>query len=96
MLWLELIVEIPWNWSTAGHLNIQAAWILLDNGHYAMAKSAEIFDRQLKTILTANFCFTGPPQVGKTNMERSVSDNVDQVCNRIAPEGVCYQCDIQG
>ena len=77
--YLDWIVALPWNESTADMLDIKKAQHILDEDHYGLEKPKKriveyLAVRKLKPDSKGPIlCFVGPPGTGKTSMGQSIA-----------------------
>jgi ATP-dependent Lon protease len=100
--YLEWMVSLPWNITSAEKVNVQRAAEILDEDHYDLEKVKErILDylavRQLKPVLKGPIlCFVGPPGVGKTSLGKSIARAVGRKFARISMGGMHDEAEIRG
>ncbi len=100
--YLEWMVTLPWNNTSAEKVNVQRAAEILDEDHYDLEKVKErILDYlavlQLKPILKGPIlCFVGPPGVGKTSLGKSIARAVGRKFARISMGGMHDEAEIRG
>ena len=109
--YLDWLVELPWNVSTEGRIDIKEARQVLDRDHYNMEK---VKDRILEYLAVHRLrkerqeagedfearepilCFVGPPGVGKTSLAQSIADALDRKYTRMSLGGVRDESEIRG
>jgi len=100
--YLEWMVTLPWNLTSAEKVNVQRAAEILDEDHYDLEKVKErILDYlavlQLKPVLKGPIlCFVGPPGVGKTSLGKSIARAVGRKFARISMGGMHDEAEIRG
>jgi ATP-dependent Lon protease len=100
--YLEWMVTLPWNITSAERVNVQRAAEILDEDHYDLEKVKErILDYlavlQLKPVLKGPIlCFVGPPGVGKTSLGKSIARAVGRKFARISMGGMHDEAEIRG
>lgn len=109
--YLDWLVELPWNVSTEGTIDIKEAREILDRDHYNMEK---VKDRILEYLAVHRLrkermeaggdfearepilCFVGPPGVGKTSLAQSIADALGREYTRMSLGGVRDESEIRG
>jgi ATP-dependent Lon protease len=100
--YLDWIITLPWNVSSADNLDIAHAREILDRDHYDLEK---VKDRILEFLavrkLNPNLhgpilCFVGPPGVGKTSLGHSIAAATGRKFERISLGGVRDESEIRG
>lgn len=100
--YLETLLDVPWKTSTADHLNIREAQVILDEDHYDLEKVKKriieyLAVRKLKNDMKGPIlCLVGPPGVGKTSLGRSVARALGRKFVRISLGGVHDESEIRG
>jgi ATP-dependent Lon protease len=106
--YLDLLVSLPWNVSTEGELDVNAARKVLDADHYDLDKVKKrivehLAVRRLKQErgLTERgrepiLCFVGPPGVGKTSLGQSIARAMGRKFARASLGGVHDEAEIRG
>ncbi|HKW99956.1 MAG TPA: endopeptidase La [Bryobacteraceae bacterium] len=100
--YVEWMVSLPWNVSSAEQVKVQHAAEILDTDHYDLEKVKErILDflavMQLKPRLKGPIlCFVGPPGVGKTSLGKSIARAVGRKFARISMGGMHDEAEIRG
>ncbi len=106
--YLELIVSLPWNVSTGGHVDVTKAREILDADHYDLDKVKQrivehLAVRQLREDRGATdrarepiLCFVGPPGVGKTSLGHSIARAMGRKFARASLGGVHDEAEIRG
>ncbi len=100
--YLDWLVAMPWQQSTAQPVDINHAAQILDEDHYDLAKVKErvleyLAVYQLKRDLKGPIlCFVGPPGVGKTAMGKSIARSLGRRFVRISLGGIHDDAEIRG
>src|SRR6185369_13841544 len=100
--YLDWILALPWEKSTADKLDLKAAEKVLNDEHFGLGK---VKDRLLEFLAVIKrkkalkgpiLCLVGPPGVGKTSLGKSVADAVGRKFARIALGGMRDEAEIRG
>lgn len=100
--YLDTLLELPWNDSTADHLDLARAEKVLNEDHYGLDKvKNRILDYLAVRKLKPNahgpiLCFLGPPGVGKTSLGQSIARALDRKFLRMALGGMRDEAEIRG
>jgi len=100
--YLEWMVEVPWDKSTADILDLNEAERVLNEDHYDLDKVKDrILDylgvRKLKADMRGPIlCFSGPPGVGKTSLGQSIARALGRKFVRLSLGGVHDEAEIRG
>jgi ATP-dependent Lon protease len=100
--YLDWILALPWEKSTADKLDLKAAEKVLNDEHFGLGK---VKDRLLeflavlkrrKQIKGPILCLVGPPGVGKTSLGKSLADALGRKFARISLGGMRDEAEIRG
>ncbi len=102
--YLDWLVAMPWDKSTADNLDIPSVKAVLDEDHYGLEK---IKDRILEYLSVRKFkpegdlrqpilCLVGPPGVGKTSLAKSIARAMGKKFVRVSLGGVHDESEIRG
>jgi ATP-dependent Lon protease len=109
--WLDTVLELPWNTTTADSTDLAAARQVLDNDHHGLddvkdriveylAIRARRSQRGLQVIggrgSGAVMVLAGPPGVGKTSLGESIARALGRKFVRVALGGVRDEAEIRG
>lgn len=92
--YLEWILSLPWNTTTADDLDLVRAREILDEDHYDLDKVKERIIEGLAVSKLRNdpagpiLCFVGPPGVGKTSLGHSIARTLGRKFARVSVGGV--------
>jgi ATP-dependent Lon protease len=100
--YLDLILELPWQGSTADLLDLKHARQVLDEDHYGLE---EIKERILEHLAVMKMnpeakapilCFVGPPGVGKTSLGKSIARALGREFERFSLGGLHDEAELRG
>lgn len=92
--YLETLLDIPWNESSADNLDIKKAEKILNAGHTGLDKVKERILEYLAVRFRGGntkgnvLCLCGPPGVGKTSIVKSIAESMGRKFARISLGGV--------
>jgi len=101
--YLDWLIDLPWQTTTADRLDIDHAQTVLDEDHYGLPR---VKDRVLEHIAvrklaademqTPILCFLGPPGTGKTSLGKSIARALGREFVRVSLGGVRDESEIRG
>ncbi|MFQ5663906.1 MAG: endopeptidase La [Terriglobia bacterium] len=100
--YLDWLVTLPWQKSSAGEVDIKRAEQILNQDHYNLEKVKQrileyLAVLQLKRDLKGPIlCFVGPPGVGKTSLGKSIARALGRHFVRISLGGMHDEAEIRG
>lgn len=100
--YLDMIVDLPWNFSSKDKFAIQRVRKELDKSHYGLDKIKERIIEELAVKHLSEkkngqiICLSGPPGVGKTSIAQSIAKSIGRESQRIALGGVRDEAEIRG
>ncbi len=100
--YLDWILTLPWNKTTADNLDLERARRVLDEDHFDLEKVKERIIEYLAVSKLKNdlsgpiLCFVGPPGVGKTSLGQSIARTLGRKFVRISVGGVRDEAEIRG
>jgi ATP-dependent Lon protease len=99
---LDLILELPWHFTTTDNLNLANARNVLDEDHYGLKEVKERIIEQL-AVMKLNpeakapiLCFVGPPGVGKTSLGQSIARALGRKFERFSLGGMHDEAELRG
>ena len=100
--YLDWMINLPWNQTTADQIDIDAAHKILEDDHFGLDKVKQrilefLAVRKLNPEVQGSIlCFVGPPGVGKTSLGRSIARSMGRKFSRISLGGVRDEAEIRG
>ena len=100
--YVEWILSLPWDKTTADNLDLEQARKVLDEDHFDLDKVKERIIEYLAVSKLKNdlsgpiLCFVGPPGVGKTSLGQSIARTLGRKFIRISVGGVRDEAEIRG
>ena len=100
--YLDWLIGLPWQKSTADQIEIVKAKTILDEDHYGLG---DVKDRILEFLAVRKLkesskgpilCFVGPPGVGKTSLGRSIARSMGREFVRYSLGGMRDEAEIRG
>ncbi len=99
---LDLILELPWNKSSASVIDLPKARQVLDEDHFDLSEVKERILEHL-AVMKLNpkakapiLCLVGPPGVGKTSLGQSIARALDRKFERISLGGMHDEAELRG
>ncbi|WP_447980757.1 endopeptidase La [Candidatus Nitrospira bockiana] len=100
--YLELLLELPWNATSADQLELAHVRTVLDEDHYGIQEVKERIVEHL-AVLKLNpaakapiLCLVGPPGVGKTSLGQSIARAMGRTFERMSLGGVHDEAELRG
>jgi len=100
--YLDWLLELPWERSTADVLDVGKAGRILNADHYDLDRVKErilefLSVRKLRGSLRGSIlCFVGPPGVGKTSLGKSIASALGRRFVRVSLGGIRDEAEIRG
>lgn len=101
--YIEWLTDLPWNKSSADHINLKEAAKILGENHYGLD---EVKERILEFLAVRKLaaenmraqvlCFVGPPGVGKTSLGRSIAATMGRRFVNMSLGGMRDEAEIRG
>jgi len=100
--YLELLLELPWNYVSKDDFDLTKARKILDKDHFGLEKVKERILEYLAVLKLKGdmkspiLCLYGPPGVGKTSLGKSVAKALNRKYIRVALGGLRDEAEIRG
>lgn len=100
--YLDLMLELPWNFFSKDKFNLKDARKILDEDHYGLDDVKERVMEYLAVLKLRNdmkspiLCLYGPPGVGKTSLGRSIANAIGRKYVRMSLGGMRDESEIRG
>lgn len=100
--YVELLLDLPWNYFTKDNFDLKRAQRILDKDHYGLE---EVKERMLEYLAVLKLkgdmkspilCLVGPPGVGKTSLGKSIASALGRRYIRLSLGGVHDEAEVRG
>ncbi len=100
--YVELLLDLPWQYYTKDNFDLKRAQKILDRDHYGLE---EVKERMLEYLAVLKLkgdmkspilCLVGPPGVGKTSLGKSIAKALNRRYVRLSLGGVHDEAEVRG
>ena len=100
--YLELFLELPWDYYSKDNFDLKRAQKIIDRDHFGLEEVKKRIIEHLAVLKLRNdmkspiICLTGPPGVGKTSIGKSIAEALGREYVRISLGGLRDEAEIRG